>query len=269
MASGVLSGAFSAVGASQPFGFGGWSNASIWGSYNTGLTTTANSSSATVGAAGAIAIGDTINSADVPPGTTVGNIAGTTVTMAFPTKTFYGVLDSAGNISGLASTAGLLGAAVSGPNISTGAVVLAIVQPAIPANSNAPAGYAGQAGIVKTSIAPSAISPTNTPQPFAFALTNASVTAGVDANALFTGPGIAFVGTVLLERSFDGGSTWLNVTNPGATGGTFASYTADVSLSFFEPERGCLYRFNCVAYTSGVINYRLSASGNAALSMQI
>lgn len=57
-----------------------------------------------------------------------------------------------------------------------------------------------------------------------------------------------WVGTVLLERSFDGGTTWH----------TYATHTANVEDKVPESEEGVLYRLNCSAYTSGTINYRLS-----------
>lgn len=64
-----------------------------------------------------------------------------------------------------------------------------------------------------------------------------------------------FVATVSLERSFDGGTTWLNCTRSDGSAGTF---TAPVSLVCLEPEAGVLYRLNCSAYTSGTVSYRLS-----------
>lgn len=54
--------------------------------------------------------------------------------------------------------------------------------------------------------------------------------------------------TVVLQRSFDNGSTWNAV----------KSYSADASEMGEEAEAGVLYRFNCTAYTSGTIAYRLS-----------
>lgn len=66
-----------------------------------------------------------------------------------------------------------------------------------------------------------------------------------------------FVGTVILERSFDGGTTFL----PCAidTAGDPNAYSAPMSVVINEPEPGVFYRFRCSAYTSGTINYRLSA----------
>lgn len=63
------------------------------------------------------------------------------------------------------------------------------------------------------------------------------------------------VGTVRLERSYDGGSSWVVTTKPDLTA---ASFTADVDGVGFEPESNVLYRWNCTAYTSGTISYRLS-----------
>lgn len=67
-----------------------------------------------------------------------------------------------------------------------------------------------------------------------------------------------YSGTVELERSFDGGTTWLAVAEDGT--GTPASYTTIVSLVGKETESAVLYRVNCTAYSSGTINYRLSQS---------
>ena len=62
-----------------------------------------------------------------------------------------------------------------------------------------------------------------------------------------------FVGTVRLERSFDG-STWLPITALGSA----INFTGPVSETFEEAEGGVQYRLNCTAYTSGTVNYRLS-----------
>lgn len=65
-----------------------------------------------------------------------------------------------------------------------------------------------------------------------------------------------FVGTLTLQRSFDGGIEWID---RGETAfGTPFQFTGPTSFPCFEPETGVLYRLNCTAYTSGTINYRLS-----------
>ncbi len=267
-ANAVDTGSFAAVGASKPVPILGYANATVWAAYKSALTAVANSLAPTVAAIGAIIAGCSINSSLVPPGTTVASINGTTVNLALPTVQLQGVLNSDGTISGLGSTSWLAGAAVSGTNVPAGATVAAIVTPALfpPSGGNAPV----TRGVIKLSAAPTTIAPTNVPQTFTFALAAACIAAGVDNNALFTGVPVIFNGTVQLERSFDGASTWLPTTNWNAPGGTPAVFTGNASLPFFEAEAGVFYRLNCVAYSavSGVtINYRLSATGGASRSL--
>ena len=64
-----------------------------------------------------------------------------------------------------------------------------------------------------------------------------------------------FSGTVQLERTFDNGTNWLPVTAGGV--GAYV-WTAPASESTVEDEVGVAYRFNCTAYTSGTVNYRMS-----------
>lgn len=71
-----------------------------------------------------------------------------------------------------------------------------------------------------------------------------------------------FSATVQLQRSFDGGTTWVERTID--TTGAAASFTAPVSLSLFEPERGVIYQLDVTAYTSGTVNFRLSTTSPAA-----
>ena len=79
-----------------------------------------------------------------------------------------------------------------------------------------------------------------------------------------SGPNGAWTGTVRLERSFDGGTTWIVAGVGGA--GQQASWNtgADVSVVADEPEMGVLYRLNCTAHAAGTINYRLSTTGLGA-----
>lgn len=84
------------------------------------------------------------------------------------------------------------------------------------------------------------------------------------------GPNGNWNATVRLERSFDGGVTWV-VCGIGG-GGQQAQWNTpnqDVSVVAAEPEKGVLYRLNCTAYTSGTINYRMSASGGASMSLNV
>lgn len=97
----------------------------------------------------------------------------------------------------------------------------------------------------------------------------AALAAGTDAAAVFVGA--IPEATIALERSFDGGQTWL----PAGVGGGgapaiyvlgAASITNPVSFVAGEPERQVAYRLNCMIYTSGTIKYRISATGLMAVS---
>ena len=67
------------------------------------------------------------------------------------------------------------------------------------------------------------------------------------------------VATTTIERSFDNGSTWYEVSKD--IDGTVASYTTNSDLGLNgvidEPEGNIEYRLNC-AWTSGTVTYRLS-----------
>lgn len=87
-----------------------------------------------------------------------------------------------------------------------------------------------------------------------------------------SGPNGNWNGTVELERSFDGGTTWI-VCGVGGSGQqakyTSAGTGSDVSIVVGEPEQGVVYRLNCTAWTSGPINYRFSTTGGAAMSLAV
>lgn len=80
-------------------------------------------------------------------------------------------------------------------------------------------------------------------------------------NAALSG---TFSATARLERTFDGGTTYIPAFNVN-TGSVVAS-TAPCSFTLNEPERGVSWRWNCTAYTSGTISARLSATGVVATS---
>ncbi|MCP4640738.1 MAG: hypothetical protein GY851_09910 [bacterium] len=60
-----------------------------------------------------------------------------------------------------------------------------------------------------------------------------------------------FTATVTVQRSFDSGSTWLDMPT---------AYTSATQATLTEPERDVLYRIGVKAggYTSGTANVRLS-----------
>lgn len=262
-ANAVVSGVFSGVGPGKPFCFQGPFNLVLWASVNTALTTTNGSNAFAVASGTGLAAGDAINSVNVPAGTTMATLAGTAGTLAFPTiSQTANIGPSTPNITGVLQTAGLVGAAVAGPGIPAGTTVLAIVQPAVIGNSVVPT----QPGIAQLSAAPTLL---QNGAPLTFALTNNSVTTGTDAAATFTGAAVDYVGTVQLERSFDGGQTWI-VCGVGGQGALAQWATGTpVSCVVGEAEAGVAYRLNCTAYTSGTINYRLSTTGAAALSLSL
>lgn len=82
------------------------------------------------------------------------------------------------------------------------------------------------------------------------------------------GPNGAWAGTVQLERSFDGGTTWIICGDASGANGqaVYNTNNVDVSRLVGEPEQGVAYRLHCTAYTSGTINYRLSQSAGAQLN---
>src|SRR5579864_1142151 len=275
-ANAVNAGTFTAVGPSAPFALRGPANLAIWASVITALTTTALSTAATVASATGLAAGNAINSKLVPKGSTIGVLAGTNVTLALPTLTYWatGLNTSSASLTlppGSNVTA-LIGATVTVPSnaegvtFPTGTKIIAVSQADVAPSLNSP----GVPGIVQLNNAPTAVPSLNAPQPLAFALAgNAVATSAADAAATFTGSSVVYVGTIELERSFDGGATWIVCNIDG--GGTLASFSAGtpVSLTFGEPEKDVLYRLNCTAYTSGTINWRLSQTGGAAESLAI
>jgi hypothetical protein len=266
-ASQVLSGVFAAVGPSPPINLRGPMNVAFWAAYTTALTTTFGTFAASVASAGAIAVGDAVDSVNVPPGTTWKTFAGTAGTLALPAVTLGGLI-SGSKIIGLAETAPLVGAAVSGPGVAAGTTVLSVDVPAIPSAS----GFGGKIGSVNLSAPPTAQPLRTDQQFFTFALTAQAIATGVDAAATFTGAEIVYIGKVQLERSFDGCATFIPC-NLG-TSGLLAQWAAGtpVSFAFGEPEKQVYYRLNCIALTpaTGVaLNYRLSTTGAAAESLAI
>ena len=272
-ANAVVSGAFTGVGPSQPFAFAGPLDVVIYGASNSAFTTTGGSLNASVASGTGIAPGTAINSALVPPGTTWATFSGTSGTLALPTITLAADANTASPVlRGLRATAGLLGATVTGPGIPAGTTVTAIVMTAQPNSDGIPqqAPNVSTFGQVQLSNTPTSVKTSTGPAMFNFALAAAAVTGGTDAAAIFTGSGITYTGSVQLERSFDGGATWL-VANAGG-GGQMAIYATGtpVNLAFGEPEMSVMYRLNCTAYTGpNPINYRLSETGGAATSLSL
>lgn len=70
-----------------------------------------------------------------------------------------------------------------------------------------------------------------------------------------------FVGTVSVQCSFDGGSTWIPVINKRT--GVNITFTAPGALQEDEVEPGVLYRLQMTAYTSGTATTRMSEGSSA------
>ena len=270
-ANAVDSGVISGVGPGKPFAVWGPMNIVVWAQYLSALTTTKGSSTAGISSAGVVAKGDAINSVNVPRGTTVGAITGTNITLSFPTITLYGTLNTTnGQVTGLPQTLGLVGATATCPSllaiIPANTTVSSIITPATPRQTN---------GVVLLSNIPTSVPNIVGTVPIEFALTNDAVVSGTDLAATYTGFEIAGAAatTFNIERSFDGGATWI-ICNIGGSGqpAQFA-FTTPVSVSFGEPERNVLYRINVVAFGSQsaatTINYRISATGMAAVSLSV
>lgn len=91
-----------------------------------------------------------------------------------------------------------------------------------------------------------AVSITSVSGTFTTTGTSAAFTKSGGFNMSLSGFGSA---TVVLQRSFDEGATWVNV----------ESFTGDAERRVDEPSLDVFYRFNCTVYSSGTIAYRLSA----------
>lgn len=278
LANAVVKGVIAAVGPTKPFAVWGPMNLVLYGSKNTTLSVTKGSLAASVASASGLAAGNAIDSVKVPRGTTVGALSSTDVTLAPPPVTLsakgFSLSSPEITLPPGSNVASLVGAAVSVPSdaedlvIPSGTTVVSVVQADVAPNAE---GNGGIPGIVALSAAPTSVPTDPITRPLEFAVGAAAITAatGDDEDALFTGAAIGWSATVQLERSFDGGKTWI-VCNIGATGQP-AQWTGagPISLTFGEPERGVLYRLNCIAFSSGPINWRISATGQASLSLSV
>lgn len=71
----------------------------------------------------------------------------------------------------------------------------------------------------------------------------------------------AFVGTLAIQRSFDGGTTWAPVlrSDTGASLGALVNTAqTDLQLQLQQHEKGVGYRAIVTAYTSGTVTVRFS-----------
>lgn len=268
MANGVIQGSLAAVGPTKPFAFLGPMNLSIWGEFTDELTTLVGDLSAVL--ATTVAAGSSINSTLVPRGTTVGSVVGTDIEMVLPTLTYYGkIINGVAKITDILDTSKLLGATVSGLGVVDAQTVTAIDVASVAPSLNNPQGTRGTVSLsAVTTEAPQS----NAPTPYEFVLADDVIATGVDAAAIITGSTIGLTGVVQLERSFDGGATWL-VCNIGGAGALAQwNTTSPISLAFGEPENMVLYRLNLVSVTPATnvaLKYRISEAGQAARTLSV
>lgn len=269
----VVAGTFSAVGPGKAAAVWGPMNLLIYGVQKESLTCTAGANSGTVSAGTTQSVGDSVQSTLVPPGTTVATTSGGgALTFAFPTQMWGCLLSSAaaiqfppgflsnGNLPNGFPLSSLVGATLTDPNayFGSGVTVLAV---------------GPDSASLQLSSAPTTTPNLSGPVPIEFALTANCVQGGTDANATYVGSGTTLTGqTYVVERSPDGGATWVGC-NIGGAGqlAKFIAPTNPISVAFGEPEAGSLYRVNCIAYASVTRvtpNYRFSTTGQAGTSLQ-
>jgi hypothetical protein len=264
-ANSVVQGTFTDEQVSAPLALYGWFNVSLWASYSTGLTTTTGSLTAVAGTVGSIAKGNAIYSTNTPVGTTIQGVSGSNLTLYIPPLTIRGrAVVGSTHITDLDYTTGLVGATVTGLGIPASSTVSSIVTAAVAPSQFSP----GVKGEIIINNAVTATTADQSDTPFVFVRNgNAITVSGADAAAVFTGNELTFSGTIQLERSFDGGHTWIPCYI--WQGGAQLKWTGAISTELMEPEKSVLYRLNCIAFTSGTINYRISTTGQAATTLNV
>ena len=271
-------GRFTGVGVSQPFAFWGPMNVAMWCATVHTLTTTKGSLAATLDSATGVNVGTAIKSTLVPKGTIVGALNGTNVTWLLPSLTYpVSGFNTVGNMQVTlppgSNVNALLGATITASSptaerltIPANTGVTNIIQADVAPSLNSQ----GVPGIIQLSALPTLVPPEANPLMCDFAIgANAITASGADVAARFTDAATKWDATVQLESSFDDGDTFICCTIGGA--GQLAQYLdqSSVRLVFGEPERMVFYRLTCIEYTSGIIDYRMSATGQAPTSVSV
>lgn len=89
-----------------------------------------------------------------------------------------------------------------------------------------------------------------------FTATGTSAAIGLSGDFNFSLSG-TFQASIVLEKSFDGGTTWIPVSLDG-TGLPVSLVSQGASIVTQEIEAGMLYRVNCSSYASGSAFWRIS-----------
>jgi hypothetical protein len=251
-----------AAGPGKAFSAYGPLNLVVYGALANPLTTTGGDGDGTFDSATGLAVGQAINSANVPPGTTIGALAGADPTFAFPPQYWSGRLTpNSAVISDMrqpAALATLVGATIVSPFFAAGTTVASVDQ---------------AAQTITMSAAAINVPAANPYASFEFQPDASVITVtGEDEGAFVTGAAITFDADFQIERSFDGGATWI-LCNVGGTG-MLAQYTSNtpVSISFGDPEQCVLYRLNVTALTpvaNTTIHYRISTTGQASTTLSV
>lgn len=268
MANGVIVDSFAAVGPGAAFQVWGPMNISVWGELSDALTTTAGSGTGAFASGTSVSNGDTIVSANVPPGTTVRSGGGTPVMAFMPQwwKTAINGVKSGSPTIQMQNGPGalpldlstLVGATIKNSDFFAAATTILSVDAnarTLTASTNATASPQPLADGVLMEFAPTG---------------NVIKVSGADANSVVMGPATPITLTLQLERSYDGGDRWTACNLGGQAALAQWVLTAPLSLSFGDPEAGMLYRLNCIAYAAvanTAVKYRMSTTGQASTSL--
>lgn len=117
-----------------------------------------------------------------------------------------------------------------------------------PVTGNLTTAYTTAATGISTSFAP-AVAPSGTP-----AVVSNPITFNLTVDTLRG----SFVGTIIVQRSVDSGTSWGAVIFPAATSQNstaFSGTSFGLSVQLSETQSGALYRVIVSAYTSGTLYY--------------
>lgn len=283
-ATAVLSGSFTETGVSSPFAFYGSANFTLYCQVENTISTTQGSSTATVtgSTASLIEAGTSIYTALFQSGSVFSAYSAGSGTIAFQPLGVYGdVTPLSDIITGYFPTDGnipgtdITGSVITGygiPDSTTISEIIVHSDKTFIASSRNP-----NKVVIRLSQAATELPnlPNITPRTALTIYPSTNMLPTDSNSAFFTGSSLPYTGSVQLEKSYDGGYTWIvaNIGPPGS--GALAIYqnASSVSFSLFEPEKQVLYRWNCTSLTlagsNDTVQYRISQTGSLNTSMPI